>query len=91
VAEALPISHRPERGRFILGDEVGELIYSLRDGRLTILHTEVAPALRNTGQAARLVDAAVQFARAGKLKVDARCGYAHAVLVRTPAHADVLA
>jgi hypothetical protein len=91
VPELLPIVHRPERGRFIMGEEMGELIYALSPGRLTILHTEVEPALRGAGQAARLVEAAVQWARAEKLKVDARCGYAHAVLVRTPAHADVLA
>jgi predicted GNAT family acetyltransferase len=90
----LPIAHRPERDRFILEDgerEVGELIYARSTGRITILHTEVAPALRNAGEAARLVDAAVQWARAQDLKVDARCSYAHAVLVRTPAYADVLA
>ena len=94
MPEALPIAHRPERARFVLtagNREAGELIYSLSPGRLTILHTEVEPALRGAGQAARLVDAAVQWARSGRLKVDARCGYAHAVLVRTPAHADVLA
>jgi uncharacterized protein len=91
VSESLPIVHRPERSRFVMGEEMGELIYSLSPGRLTILHTEVAPALRGAGQAARLVEAAVQWARSGNLKVDARCSYAHAVLVRTPAHADVLA
>ena len=91
MSDPLPIVHRPERNRFVMGEEAGELIYSLSPGRLTILHTEVEPALRGAGQAARLVDAAVQWARSGRLKVDARCGYAHAVLVRTPAHADVLA
>jgi predicted GNAT family acetyltransferase len=91
VPEPLPIVHRPERGRFVMGEETGELIYSLAGDRLTILHTEVAPALRNAGQAARLVDAAVQWARAQGLKVDSRCGYARAVLARTPAHSDVLA
>src|SRR5687767_10596415 len=55
VSEPLPIAHRPERSRFVMGEEMGELIYSLSPGRLTILHTEVAPSLRNAGQAARLV------------------------------------
>jgi len=94
LAEPLAIAHRPERNRFVMQDgerEVGELVYACSPGRLTILHTEVAPALRNAGQAARLVDAAVQWARAERLKIDARCSYAHAVLVRTPAYADVLA
>jgi predicted GNAT family acetyltransferase len=94
LPDALPIAHRPERDRFILQDgerEVGELIYARSAGRITILHTEVAPSLRNAGQAARLVDAAVQWARAQQLKIDARCSYAHAVLVRTPAYADVRA
>ena len=94
MPEALPIAHRAERDRFVMHDgarEVGELIYARSAGRITILHTEVAPALRNAGQAARLVDAAVQWARAQQLKVDARCSYAHGVLARTPAYADVMA
>jgi predicted GNAT family acetyltransferase len=94
LPEALPIAHRPERARFVMEDggrEVGELVYARSAGRITILHTEVAPALRGAGEAARLVDAAVRWAREQQLKVDARCSYAHAVLVRTPAYADVLA
>jgi uncharacterized protein len=94
VPDPLPIAHQPERGRFTMerdGIEVGELVYVLYRGRMTIMHTEVIPALRGAGQAARLIAAAVDWARAENLKVDARCGYAHAVLVRTPAHADVLA
>ena len=93
MAGELPIAHRPERGRFVLQDgehEAGELIYSLSAGRLTILHTEVEPRLRGAGQAARLVDAAVRWARTQGLKVEARCSYARAVLVRTRAYADVL-
>jgi uncharacterized protein len=92
----LTIEHRPgdPRGRFVLlseGAEAGELIYHLGEGRLTILHTEVVPRLRGEGEAARLIAAAVDWARAEKLKVGARCSYAHAELVRTPAYADVLA
>ncbi len=91
MPEPLPIVHRQEHRRFVMDAERGELIYSLSPGRLTILHTEVEPALRGAGQAARLVDAAVQWARAQGLKVDSRCGYARVVLARTPAHSDVLA
>lgn len=93
MAKSLPIAHLPGRGRFVMQDgerEVGELVYARSGGRVTIVHTEVAPFLRNAGQAARLVDAAVQWARTENLKVDARCSYARAVLVRTRAYADVL-
>ena len=94
MPESLAIAHRPERDRFVMQDgerEVGELVYARSGGRITILHTEVAPRLRNAGQAARLVDAAVQWARAERLKIDAHCSYARWVLARTPAYADVLA
>ena len=63
---------------------VGELTYTLAGSRMTILHTEVDAVLRGGGAARKLVDAAVQWARAENLKVASRCAYASALLIATP-------
>lgn len=96
AAEAPPIRHeRKDRGgEFVMerdGARVGELTYALSAARMTILHTEVSAALRGSGAAGKLVENAVQLARAGNLKLASRCSYASAVLARTPAYSDVLA
>jgi predicted GNAT family acetyltransferase len=44
----------------------------------------VAPALRGKQMGNKLVDAAVEWARANKHSVIARCSFARAVLNRTP-------
>ncbi len=74
------------------GRQVGELTYTLSGSRLTIRHTGVDPALRGRGAARKLVDAAVQFARAENLKLASRCSYASALFARSRGEfADVLA
>lgn len=83
------------RGAFIMerdGRQLGELTYTTAGARMTIHHTGVDPFLRGTGAAGKLVDAAVQWARAENLKVASRCDYASALFAKTPAaYADILA
>ncbi len=95
MAEPLPIRHlaQADHGEFVLerdGRRVGELAYTLGGGRMVIRHTGVDVALRGSGEARRLLDAAVAFARAGGLKVLPRCSYAEVVLGRSAEYADVL-
>jgi uncharacterized protein len=80
------IEHRPERRRFeaALDGAHGRLDYRLGPGVMTILHTEVDPALEGHGVAGALVRAALDHARAGGLKVDPVCGYAKAYMERHP-------
>ena len=94
--EAPPIRHQrsDNRGEFVMerdGVRVGELLYSLAGSRMTILHTEVAPSMRGGGAARKLLDSAVQWARAENLKIASRCSYASAVLERSPQYADLRA
>jgi predicted GNAT family acetyltransferase len=97
VVEAPPITHlrADQRGAFIMerdGRRLGELTYTMTGARITIHHTEVDTALRGTGAARNLVDAAVQWARTENMKIESRCDYASAVFAKTPAaYADVLA
>jgi len=95
--EAPPITHEraDARGAFVMkrdGRQLGELTYTIAGKRMTIHHTGVEPALRGTGAAKKLVDAAVQWARAENLTIASRCDYASALFAKTPAaYADVLA
>ena len=93
----LTVVHRPAQGRSsgkleLVGDgkSHGHLDYSFSDkDTLCIDYVEVTPALRGKQMGNRLVDAAVEWARANNHQVIARCSYARAVLNRTPAYSDV--
>ena len=78
--------HRPDVRRFeaTVDGHVGRLDYEMHEGVLTIVHTEVDPALEGRGVAGALVRAALDHARANGLKVRARCAYAASYLERHP-------
>jgi predicted GNAT family acetyltransferase len=87
--------HR-EDGAFYLeqgGKRVAEMTYSLgHDRKLAIIdHTEADPSLRGQGIPKRLVAAAVDWARAEKLRLLPLCPYAKHVFDTTPDYADVRA
>jgi len=81
------VAHHPAQGKFELvggGKSQGYLDYSFSDkDTLCIDYVEVAPALRGQQMGNRLVDAAVEWARANKHSVVARCSFARAVLSRS--------
>ena len=85
------IEHRSGEGRFVavLDDAEGRLDYRLSPGRMTIVHTEVDPALEGRGVAGALVRAALDHARTSGLKVDAECAYARSYLDRHPETASL--
>jgi predicted GNAT family acetyltransferase len=80
------IEHRPEQHRFVatLEGGGGEVTYRLNGDVMTILHTEVDPSLEGQGVAGRLVQAALDHARANRLRVDPVCGYASKYMQRHP-------
>ena len=91
----LSVSHHPAASRGLFHLErgtrrVGYLDYSVSGETMLIHYVEVDPSLRGTGQGRKLIDAAVAWARQEKKSIRPICGYARAVLHRTPAFADVL-
>ena len=78
--------HLPDRHRFeaTVDGHAGRLDYSLRSDVMTIVHTEVDPALEGKGVAGRLVKAALEHARANGLKVVPVCEYAASYMERHP-------
>lgn len=65
--------------------------YAVQGETRVILHVEADPALRGSGAAGKFMQALVDHARAEKLKLQPRCGYAVAWLKRHPEHRDVVA
>ena len=80
------ILHDPASHRFTLDTDghTGYVEYELREGAMAITHTIVPAAIGGRGIAARLVQAAVEHARAEGMKVDPQCSYADAWMRRHP-------
>lgn len=95
-AAKLPIRHEEQgtRGAFVIerdGSELARMTY-VRAGetRIIIDHTEVSDALRGKGAGLQLVQAAVEWARASKLRILATCPFAKATLEKHPELHDAL-
>ena len=80
------IIHKPETHHFEarIDGRAGFIAYRVGDGVMTLLHTEVDPALEGHGVAADLVRAALDHARANGLKIDPACSYAASYMERHP-------
>lgn len=72
------IHHDPDRHLFqtVAEGHAAHLEYHERTGVLTILHTVVPATLGGQGLGARLVDAALAYARSQGLRVASECWYA---------------
>jgi predicted GNAT family acetyltransferase len=61
------------------------LLYERAPGAMTLIHTEVPPALRGRHLGERLVEAALESARTAGLRIIAVCPFARAYMRRHPA------
>ena len=80
------IDHDPAGHRFatVVDGTSAHLEYRLRDGVMTIMHTQVPEAIGGRGIAGALVKAAMDHARAEGLKVNPLCSYSAAWMERHP-------
>jgi uncharacterized protein len=80
-------THRVTRSRFEL-EEAGETAYLEFDqdsaGWITLIHTEVPPALRGRGIAGVLAQTGLEYARDNHLKVDVVCPLVAGYLSKHP-------
>jgi predicted GNAT family acetyltransferase len=67
------------------------LAYHRTPGVISFDHTEVPPQLEGQGIAAKLTRAALDFARAEKLRVVPACSYVAAFIRKNAEYADLLA
>ena len=82
------------RGAFVWeqdGKRLAEMTYTVAGNRTIIDHTQVDDSLRGKGIGAKLVRAAVDWARMDNLKLMPLCPYAKSVFDKTPDYSDVLA
>ncbi|WP_083518607.1 GNAT family N-acetyltransferase [Serinicoccus chungangensis] len=88
------IVHLADRSRWEAqedGRSIGYLSYELTDGDVIDLqHTVVDPAARGQGLGGRLVEEALQYARAEHLRVRPTCPFVPDYLERHPEHADLV-
>jgi len=79
-------------GRFEIerDGEVAYLEYSVSDGVLELIHTEVPKKLRGTGLAATLAETGLQYARDNKLKVDVICPLVLDYVSKHPEYSDLI-
>lgn len=90
------VRHAPDghKGAFVIereGRRLATMTYSVGGPTVIINHTEVDDALRGTGAGARLVEAAVAWARAEGLRIMPLCPFARSVFAKRTDYADVLA
>jgi predicted GNAT family acetyltransferase len=81
------------RGAFFLeraGKRLAEMTYTVAGSRVIIDHTTVDDALRGQGVGAKLVRAAVDWAREENARLMPLCPYARSVFDKTPEYGDVL-
>ena len=81
------ISDAPERDRYeahIDGELAGILEYSIKRGRIALIHTEVLPVHEGRGVGSALVRFALDDARRRELRVIAICPYVQDYLIRHP-------
>jgi uncharacterized protein len=83
-----------QKGAFLInleGARVGEMTYVWAGtDRIIIDHTEVSPVLKGQGAGKKMVEAAVNFARAKGINIIPLCPFAKSVLDKTPEWSDVL-
>jgi uncharacterized protein len=86
--------HDGHRGAFFVerdGERLAEMTYTVAGSRVIIDHTDVDERLRGTGTGAKLVQAAVEWARKENVLLMPLCPFARSVFDKTPEYSDVLA
>ena len=73
-----------------VGEALATLYYDRMDDRITLIHTEVPPALEGHGIAGKLARFALDDARARGLTVIPDCSYIQSYLRRHPADLDLI-
>ncbi len=93
-AEQTTVVDNPAELRYELwtsGAVVGSIRYTLEDGAITLVHTEIDPGYEGHGLGNILVAGALADIRSRGLKLHALCPFVAAYLKRHPEDADLAA
>lgn len=87
------IEHQADQTRFVLEEDgyEAQVIYEMRGDVLHLTHTLVPGAIGGRGIAAKLVQAAMDYAKANDMKVSPDCSYAEAWIRKNPSYQDLVA
>jgi predicted GNAT family acetyltransferase len=91
--ERVCVQNNPEALRYelIVDDQVvGEILYRLSPDAVTLVHTEISPALEGQGLASKLVAAALADIRERGLRVVPICPFVRAYIRRNPGYGDLV-
>ena len=80
------VENNESRQRFEIrmDGHLAKLNYRVNDGEIDLIHTEVAEELGGRGLGNKLVEAALAYARANRLKVVPSCSFVSKYLSRHP-------
>src|SRR6202161_2335635 len=85
------VNHRPHHHyELTVEGHLAAAYYSLADGVITFLHTEVPPELGGKGIGSKLIKGALDQVRSEGLKVIAQCPFVKAFIGKNPAYQDLL-
>src|SRR5919109_5523590 len=89
--EKLKITHNPANNRFEvwIDGQLSKLDYIQDAKNFVITHVGVYPEHRGQGVAAKIVDAALGYARENALRVAPMCSYAAAYIRRNPQYIEL--
>lgn len=89
--DKLEITHNPENHTFEvwIDGKLSKLDYIQDAKNFVITHVGVYPEHRGQGVAAKIVDAAMQYARENALRVVPMCSYAAAYIRRNPKYVEL--
>jgi uncharacterized protein len=92
-ATVIEVRDSPAASRYELlvdGEVKGTLHYRAEAGKVTLIHTEVEPALEGQGLGSRLVHDALEDVRSRGARIVPICPFVGAYLERHPEYADLL-
>jgi predicted GNAT family acetyltransferase len=86
------VTNNPAHHRYELAVDghIAATYYSIADGVITFIHTEVPPELGGKGIGSKLIKGALDKVRADGLKVIAQCPFVKAFIEKNPAYQDLL-
>jgi len=87
------VSNNEAKSRFQYEEDgkLSRIDYTMRNGALVLTHTEVPQELSGRGIAQKLVTAALDHARAKKLRVVPQCSYVASYIKKHPEYNDLVA
>ena len=91
--EIIETADHPERGRYELTVDAqlaGSLTYAIRDGQITLIHTEIDPAYAGKHLGQRLVRSVLDDARVRGLRVRPSCPFAASYIRAHPEYQDLV-